>query len=364
MASTTSDVSPAIPAANERMLFLDAMRAFASVMIVWHHFALYLPLSAQAEPILGRLVYWFSEYARSTQVFFVIGGYVMARSMSSKQWSAKAIRQFIAQRYSRLGIPYLGAIVLALVANAFGRGWLPDKVVGLPPELRQVVAHLFFVQEFLGYEHLSAGLWFICINFQLGLMYAAALWVRDILAGLLKVPAATTWIDVPMLAGWSLALVSLFHFNRYSAWDSWAVYFFPYFFMGIVFHRAMTKPGSQWMFWTYQLAIIAAMFYDWRWRLASAVIVGLVLFGSEKSGLSTRWPRNRAVAAIGKTSYSLFLVHFPVLVLVAGAWARLGWTSAPAAVAGLLVAFAGSVVTAFAFYRFVEQPAGALTRSR
>jgi peptidoglycan/LPS O-acetylase OafA/YrhL len=148
MASTTSDVSPAIPAANERMLFLDAMRAFASVMIVWHHFALYQPLSAQAEPILGRLVYWFSESARSTQVFFVIGGYVMARSMSSKQWNAKAIRQFIGQRYCRLGIPYLGAIALALVANAFGRGWLPDKVVGLPPELRQVVAHLFLSRNF------------------------------------------------------------------------------------------------------------------------------------------------------------------------------------------------------------------------
>jgi peptidoglycan/LPS O-acetylase OafA/YrhL len=93
MASTTSDVSPAIPAATQRMLFLEAMRAFASVLIVWHHFALYPPLSVQAEPILGRLVHWFAEYARSTQVFFVIGGYVMARSMSSKQWNAKAIRQ-------------------------------------------------------------------------------------------------------------------------------------------------------------------------------------------------------------------------------------------------------------------------------
>jgi peptidoglycan/LPS O-acetylase OafA/YrhL len=65
---------------------------------------------------------------------------------------------------------------------------------------------------------------------------------------------------------------------------------------------------------------------------------------------------------MGQTSYSLFLLHFPIWLVVAAAWARLGWTSAPAAVAGLLLAYAGSVAAAFAFHRFVEEPAATLSR--
>jgi peptidoglycan/LPS O-acetylase OafA/YrhL len=104
------------------------------------------------------------------------------------------------------------------------------------------------------------------------------------------------------------------------------------------------------------------MCYDWRWRLASALVVGLLLFGAEKSGLSTRWPRSKWIAHMGRTSYSLFLVHFPVPLLVSAFWARLRWTSAPAALAGLFLAFTASVAAAFVFHRFVEKPAAALAR--
>lgn len=362
MLTSQGEAPQETPARTGRLVFLDALRAVASTLIVWHHFALYPPLSLQAEPILGPLVHWFSEYARSTQVFFVISGYVMARTMARWRWDSKAVAVFIAQRYCRLGIPYLAAILVAILASAFGRGWLPEDVVGSVPALAQIAAHVFFLQEPLGYEHLSAGLWFVCINFQLGLIYAAMLWLRDSAAAVLKINSASPWIDVPIVAGWALAAVSLFHFNRQSGGDSWAPYFFPYFFMGVIVHRALKNRASEPLFWLYLLTVIAAMGYDWRWRLASAIVVGSLLFGAEKSGLSTRWPRHRWIARMGQTSYSLFLLHFPILLVVAAAWARLGWTSAPAAVAGLLLAYAGSVAAAFAFHRFVEEPAATLSR--
>ena len=350
-------IAPTQAGPPRRLLFLDALRAFASMLILWHHFALYPPLSLQAEPLLGPLVRWFSEYARSTQVFFVIGGYVMARGMEGRNWNSMAVGNFIARRYCRLGIPYLAAIVLAIVASALGRGWLPENVTGTPPSVPQFLAHVFFLQDLLGYKHLSAGLWFVCINFQLGLIYAATLWLRDTLLAI-----TGRRIDIPMIAGWILSAISLFHFNRHPEWDSWALYFFPYFFMGIIVHRALANRSSEAAFWIYQSLIVSAMCHDWRWRLASALVVGLLLFGAEKSGLSTRWPQSKWIARMGKASYSLFLVHFPVLVLVAGLWARLGWTSPPAAIAGLLTAFAASVATSFAFHRYIEQPAAQLSR--
>jgi peptidoglycan/LPS O-acetylase OafA/YrhL len=358
MSSTGNGSSPegSYPLAG-RLLFLDALRAFASLLILWHHFALYPPLASQAEPLLGPLVHWFADYARATQVFFVIGGYVMARSLSGRKWDIKSVGGFLAGRYCRLGIPYLSACVMAIAASAWGRGWLSENVTGAVPTAAQGIAHVFFLQDLLGYEHFSAGLWFVCINFQLGLIYAATLWLRDTL---LTITGRN--INVPMIAGWILSTISLFHFNRHPEWDSWALYFFPYFFMGIIVHRALKNRRSAAIFWIYQIMILAAMCHDWRWRLASALVVGLLLFGAEKTGLSTRWPKSRWIARMGKTSYSLFLVHFPVLVLVAGAWARLGWTSPPAAVAGLLTAFAASVAISFAFHRHIEKPAAQLSR--
>ncbi len=352
--------SSAAPAS--RLLFLDALRAFASVVILWHHFALYPPLSVQATPLLGGLVHWFHEYARSTQVFFVVGGYVMARTMSGRSWDSLAVWKFVARRYCRLGIPYLAAIVLAMAACAFGQGWLPDAVVGGAPTFPQVLAHVFFLQEPLGFDHLSAGIWFVCINFQLGIIHVAALWLRDLLTRRMKLPVGSPWVDVPLIAGWLISLFSLFLFHDQPGADSWAPYFYPYFFLGVLIHRAMMNRRSEVMFWVYLAVMVTVMCHDWRWRLASALMVGLMLFLADKTGFATRWPRARWVSRLGRVSYSLFLVHFPVLVIVSSVWARLGWTSPAAAVTGLFVAFAASVGTAFVFHRWVEEPAAALSR--
>ena len=77
-------------------------------------------------------------------------------------------------------------------------------------------------------------------------------------------------------------------------------------------------------------------------------------------GWGRRWPRNRFVLWLGETSYSLFLVHFPVLLLVATLWTQQGWTTPEAAVAGLALAFVLSVLTAGVFNRWVERPSSRL----
>lgn len=345
-----------------RLLFLDFLRAFASLMILWHHFALYPPLCTGAHPILGPVLDWFRDHSRVTQVFFVIGGYVMARSLSARDWNARGVGLFVVKRYCRLGLPYLAAAVLAIFACAYGRGWLPEPVVGSPPTLPQFLAHVFFLQEFLGYEHFSAGLWFVCINFQLGLIYVASLFLRDRLPRCLSVVGDRPWADMALLIGWLLSAASLFYFNRDSSWDHWAWYFQPFFFTGVLVHRAGRSRRGQWMLYLFLLLVVAAMAYDWRWRLASMLVVGIVLHVAGKSQLMTRWPRSMVIALLGRISYSLFLIHFPVLVVVASIWERLGWTSPAASWAGLMTAFAGSIAAALGFYRVIEAPSAALSR--
>jgi peptidoglycan/LPS O-acetylase OafA/YrhL len=348
------DHPSAAPSPDGHLPLLVALRAIAALIIVWHHFAIYPPLREWAAPLAGGLLDGLAAHARATQVFFVIGGYVMARSLADGFWDGRRTASFLIQRYWRLGLPYLAAIALAIAAASFARGWVPDDVLGTPVSLPQLLAHIFFLQDILGYEQLSAGLWFVCINFQLCALYAAGLWLRDRVSG--------GRIDFVALGGWTLAIASLFHFNLDADWDRWAVYFFPYFFMGIVVHRALASPKGQIQLWTYLALFILAMSFEWRWRLAIAGAVGVLLFVAEASGLAARWPRNRWLARLGEVSLSLFLVHFPVLVLTGALWTRLGWNSPLQAMAGLGVAFAASIAAAFTFHRWVEIPASRLAR--
>ena len=341
---------------KKRLPFIIALRALASISILWHHFALYPPLSQWASPLAGHVLDWFEVNARSTQIFFVIGGYVMARSLSRHSWDLRQVGTFVAQRYCRLGLPYLAVVVLIIPIYALARGLLPEAVLGTPASLPQLLAHLVFLQDILDYEQLSAGLWFVCINFQLGLIYVAMLWLRDVLVAGRNRPAP----DVVGWLGWLLALFSLFYFNLNDTLDEWGLYFFPYFFMGIVVHRSRAPGKRRTEFWLYEVALVLAMLFEWRWRLASAFVVGLLVFSADHFGWGHHWPRGRPILWLGNVSYSLFLVHFPVLVLISAVWTQLEWHSPALALIGLWTSFFFSLMAAAVFHRWVEQPAAAL----
>ena len=72
------------PANAETRHLILALRAIAAIIITWHHFASYPPLAEWAAPLIKPVTDWLGQYARATQVFFVVGGYVMALSMAGR----------------------------------------------------------------------------------------------------------------------------------------------------------------------------------------------------------------------------------------------------------------------------------------
>ena len=342
-----------------RLPLVEALRAIASTIIALHHLALYWPPASEVIPGFSTAVEWMKVNGRATQLFFVIGGFVMAQSMSKRHWDYRAFRRYMGHRYLRLALPYLAAMVLAIGACALGRGLVSDYVVGAPPTLMQVVAHVFFLQKILGFDSFSAGMWFVCINFQMSLILALLLLLRDAS----RVPS----IVLPMMLAWGLAAASLFHFNLDDRWDMWAVYFFAHFFTGVMAYYGSKSARWQRLFWLYVLMTMLALTWRcWRadWTLEMPIIrmlvalgVGILLFCGGKLGFARTWPRSAVLSYLGRTSYSLFLVHFPVLVLVLTLWTRLTWTSPLATVAGLCVTYLLSLLASNLFYRFVEVPA-------
>jgi len=340
---------------------IDAVRAILATTIAWHHFALYGPLADEVPEAVAAAFYWLKNYRWAVQAFFVISGYVLARTMSPRVWNTAQVGRFVLRRYCRLGIPYLATILLAIAACALARPTLAENVIGPPPTFPQIAAHMAFLQDILGFPSLSAGLWFVCIDFQLGLMYVGLLLLRDLgsrWSGRAPGEAATALL---LVLGSALAGSSLFYFNLDDRFDVWGVYYFANFFLGVmIYHALQGNRRRAAAFAAYIALIVAALAWQWRWRLAVALATGLMLFASGKTGLLERWPRSRVIAYLGLTSFSLFLVHYPVLIVVETIWVHSDWLTPGAACTGLVIAYAVSLLAAALFFRFIEAPAAML----
>jgi len=94
--------------------------------------------------------------------------------------------------------------------------------------------------------------------------------------------------------------------------------------------------------------------HEFRPRLLVALGTAVLLFLAAGEGAVGRWPQNRVALGLGKISYSLFLVHFPVCLLV-NAWGSRHLCGSPhTALLGMLGALVLSILTAVAFHHFVE----------
>ena len=349
------------------MPLVDALRALAATLIVCHHFALYWPTPDGEAPQAADLSGWLWNLRWAVQVFFVIGGYLMAMSLSGRASDGQPLRLVVLRRYCRLMLPYMAAIGVALLACHWGRAWLPEEVVGGPPHWRQVVAHLFLLHDILGYESLAAGVWFLCIDFQLALLYIAIVYLARAVPRWLGrdvTQPATERLsrDVSLALGWLLALASVFYFNLDADWDPFAVYFFAHFFTGVMVYQALAEPRYRNLFAAYLLVLAAGLAYDWRGHLAISLVTGSALYLAGRAGWLQRWPDHPLVRFQARTSYSLFLLHFPVLIVIAAVWERYDWDWRGSSTLALVLAYLTSVAVAAAFYRTVEAPAARLAR--
>ncbi|WP_374682261.1 acyltransferase family protein [Accumulibacter sp.] len=102
--------------------------------------------------------------------------------------------------------------------------------------------------------------------------------------------------------------------------------------------------------------VVAAMLVDFRLRIVLALGIALLLAVGRRQGFLGRWPESRGLAFLGGISYSIFLVHFPVLLLVNAAYAQFETASPASVVFGLIFALTASLGIAALFYRWIESP--------
>lgn len=338
---------------TSRNLALDHTKAVACLLIVCHHLAFYGPMAHVVQPHAPALVAWLDEYARMTvQVFLVLGGYWAAAALAPQGESkVTTVWPALSKRFVRLSLPYSAALVVAIIVNEVVRTMGFDHPsVSAPPTWDSVLAHLLLLHSIAGYESLSAGVWYVAIDFQL---YALCLlWL-----GLCQ--RSSRW------SGWGQAGVvlataaSLWFWNRQSALDIWALYFVGAYGLGMMaWWGAHSAQRTQRLLWVVVMAVLglSALWLDWRDRIALALVSASALVLAAR----VHWPaalRSLPLAPltwIGQRSYSIFLIHFPVSLLL-NATVHLLWPNDVLANSlGLIAAVLGSIVAGGVLYTWTE----------
>lgn len=351
---------------QRRFVLINLLKGLAAQLIVLHHLAFYGPMADHAQAIMPALIGWLYDHARiAVQVFLVIGGFLAAKSLSPAGLpGARSPLRLVWRRYLKLTPAFFVAMLLAVLASAWAGHWMTHDSISPPPTLLQLGAHALLLHGVLGFESLSAGAWYVAIDFQLYALTTLLAWLSGHLAG----GRSPGWL----LPGLVVAGVgaSLLHFNLDPDWDVWAPYFFGAYGLGMLAWWAgdpERSPRSATLLLAAMLLLPSlALMLDFRSRIAVALAAAcaLFLFGRVRPGAKAG-ATLPAINVAGKISFSVFLVHFPVSLVVNAAFARFVPEQAHAQAIGMLVAWIASLLGGAAFFRWVEMPLGnAFSQSR
>ena len=339
-----------------RSAFLDNIKGIACLLIVFHHLAFYGPMSDVANTVIPNTIDFLIHYARlAVAVFLCVGGFLTGLKLSEPNYFAKhSVQQVIWQKYLRLVIPYLGAIALAIAASFVASRLMQHHSISAMPDVPQLLSHLFFLQNILGYESLSAGLWYVAIDFQLFAFCALVVFLVEKLSPASWSYRSTRLISLIIFS--ALTIASVIFFNRHDVYDVWFVFFFATYGLGfLAAYLARSQSHHVLILSVVAITIFSLYYQDFRDRLIIALLMAFLLFGSYQSSWSQSKLWNNPMKKVGEMSYSIFLVHFPVSLVISGIWARLYPSDPWLNVLGMGLSALLSLLLAIPFYKYIEK---------
>ncbi len=336
--------SPQTASPLRRRPALDGLRGVAALVVVVHHSLLTDP--GWGRPYLGEAtadtpwawwrtvsplrLLWGGDAA--VVVFFVLSGYVLARPFlhgAGGPW-----RLYYPRRLVRLYLPVWGALAFAAALVAVvprtavtGYSWLDDA--GVPPTVPGLLGDVTLAAPDLFLGQLWSLHWEVLFSLLLPVYLVAVGWLsRFGVVGFvpLFVVASSSWLA-----------------------DVYPVVYLSVFAFGVLLAALEVRPRrprpSWW--WVALGAVAVAGLTVKRYPLmvlGATAAVALVLGSSRAERLLSARPARW----LGGVSYSLYLVHLPVVLAVSRLGAGVGVTVA--------VSVAVSLVAAAVFHRVVEKP--------
>lgn len=345
-----------------RFAFVDGLRGIAALGIVIFHIWWYEP---QPQPAI-ETVHWTVDAAvmqtrGGVQVLLVISGFVIAFTLRHVWFTLSEANLFLARRVVRLVPAYWTAIAIVLLVDAFCRGpaRLPSPFEGTPTIFR-TAAHMAFLQDLTGQEAIGAGMWTLCIEMQfyivaiLGWGLAQRLFPRPVEGEPRPSALALFLVFTPP------ALISLFYWRLLDSTTAWVTHFLWMFFLGMVTWWTLDRSLPSPVFALVVAIAVVELVFNVEWRnyngMALGTAVAIYVAGRlDRLHVWLNWP---SLQYLGRVSYSLYLIHYPVCHLVTAiGWKMCNNLPTPLqAVMILISAIPASLLAAHVLYRFVELP--------
>jgi peptidoglycan/LPS O-acetylase OafA/YrhL len=344
---------------------IDALRVLAAQIIVLHHCVSYGNLASAASELLPSVGGFLFDYGRyAVQVFLVMAGYLAAQSAEkafaishshAKLSGARLVVQLAIRRYLRLVGPYIVALLITIVCAMLARQWSLDEYIGQPESIAQVLAHLFLLQGVLGYESISAGVWYVAIDWQLFTVLA-------VVYAVFQRPGMR--IGVMSI----LIMASLLYFNRHADYENSFIYFIGAYGLGILAYWASSLNAIQKsinhasakkiLIAIAIILLLSALHSVWlRNYLALGIAFLLLYLGNRPYSHPHKWLA-RAMQWASARAYCAFLIHFAFILLANTVLIGLGMQSSAVAVAAIGLVSVLSWIAAHYLYRWIELPIG------
>ncbi|MEZ7130410.1 acyltransferase family protein [Nonomuraea sp. AD125B] len=296
---------------------LDGIRGLAALFVVLHHcWLLSFPgFPADTGPgWAGWLLY--GHFA--VVVFIALSGFSLAVSPARSGWRLGGLRRFARRRAWRILPPYWAALLFSLAV-----AWLLVPQPGQPvPTAKTVVVYGLLLQDVIGSPSPNGALWSIAVEAQLYFVFPLLLLlVRRLGAWAMAGVVALVVVAVGVLAAYVPAVGLLMRLT-----PQFAVLFAAGVLAAGVL-RARTRLPLHWAAAGAALPVLVLIVVQGsEWTVARFFWVDLALApaaGLLLAAVALGRPRplvrlldTRPVRTLGSFSYSLYLVHAPIVVAV------------------------------------------------
>ena len=356
-----------------RSFLIDALKAAGCLLIVLHHMAFYGPMSDVVAVAWPALVVALYDHGRlAVQVFLVCAGFLTAGSLARFEGlDLPQVLRLAGQRYLRRAIPLLAALSFTVVVTEWVRPDFAHPSLSATPDWGQALAHMLLLQHLLDIEALSAGVWYVAVDFQL---YAMALLSLMVVKACHSAQAQHSTQTLRWALWLGLTCASLWWWNLDPDLDNHGVYFFGSYGLGLLAWEARRRAAlmpiadfQRWATWAVLLVLGAvAWWLEPRSRIAVAWGVACLLVAmpaawfAPAADSSSLW--RKGVQWLSTVSYSVFLIHFGVSLLVSAVVTSIWPDALWANTLGMLTSLLLSLACGGLLYRWVERRTPTLWR--
>jgi peptidoglycan/LPS O-acetylase OafA/YrhL len=369
-----------------RFRALDGFRGLCALMVALYHF-----------PVRNHLLgpHFFLPNAQMLMdFFFVLSGFLIAGAYGEKLQSAGDARRFAVSRFARLW-PLHAAMLGVFVALELSKMLLAPKLgINLPftgaRPAWAILSHIFLLHSLHLHPMLTwnAPSWTVSVEFWTYLIFAALTVMaprRPLLIG----------VGMGLVGALGVALIA----RRLDATYDWGLFrcFYGFFVGAITWRVFKARParlsGSRALAGGVEIAALVGVFAyiallggPPMGLAGPLVFAGFIWLFAAEQGIGSRVLSFPAFVWLGEISYSIYLVHYPLIMITAVALRlmehvtgvpisafgfhgldRMDFISGPSPwiMDGVMVGYLAIVIAAASqTYRFIEQPGRTLFRPR